>query len=168
VAVKPVAVKTVAVKPVEVKPVAVKPVAVKPVAVKPVAVKPVLPQDLAISDPGASLSPQQFLLDWAREWSAQDVAGYLGSYAAEFKPEGYPSRKAWSKKRRQRLTAPKFIKIKLESIQLVSKNAKLAEVRLIQSYRSDRFSDRTRKSFTLKRAGQSWLIAKERSLGQVR
>lgn len=122
----------------------------------------------AISDPSASLAPQQFLRQWANAWSTQNVAVYLASYAADYTPPGNQSLKAWQEKRRSRINLPASIEVNLGPVESISGTGEIAQIQLIQEYRSDRYQDRTRKSFTLRRNGQSWLIIEERSLGRIR
>lgn len=114
-----------------------------------------------------SLSPQQFLQKWAEAWSAQNVEAYLASYAAEYVPPNNQSRQAWQDKRRQRLNGPAFIKVEVETVESISGTGNTARIQLIQGYRSDRYRDRTRKSFVLQRSGATWLIVEERSLGRI-
>ena len=101
-------------------------------------------------------------------WSSQDVDTYLQSYAAEYVPGGNLTNEAWQEKRRKRLTAPSFIEVELDSIELMSQTGDTSTVQAIQLYRSDRYQDRTRKSFVLRRNAQAWVIVEERSLGRVR
>ncbi len=133
-----------------------------------VAAEPGVPLDSANSDPSVSVAPQQFLKQWAMAWSSQDVDTYLQSYAAEYVPGGNLTNEAWQEKRRKRLTAPSFIEVELDSIELMSQTGDTSTVQAIQLYRSDRYQDRTRKSFVLRRNAQAWVIVEERSLGRVR
>ncbi len=115
----------------------------------------------------ATVSPQQFLQHWASAWSQQDVDAYLGSYAPDYAPSGYPSHSQWAEKRRQRLLAPAFIEVSLEPEDVVEAGSDRVELRLVQNYRSDRYQDRTRKMFVLRSQGQGWVIVAEKSLGRV-
>jgi tetratricopeptide (TPR) repeat protein len=133
-----------------------------------VATEVLVAQDLAISDPSADVSPRQFLKQWAQAWSSQDVDAYLRSYASDYVPGGGVSYKSWQEKRRQRLTAPTFIEIELDAIEVINETGESVKVEAVQAYRSDRYQDRTRKSFVLRRSEQAWVITEERSLGRVR
>ncbi len=124
-------------------------------------------QDSAISDSSAHVSPQQFLKKWTEAWSSKDIETYLQSYATEYVSKGSSSHSDWQEKRRKRVTAPKFIEVELDAIKLVSETKENTKVQAIQTYRSDRYQDRTRKSFVLRRSGQTWVIIEERSLGRV-
>ena len=135
--------------------------------VRTVAGASVVSEDTAISDPSAQVSPQQFLKKWAKAWSSRDIETYLHSYAPEYLSKGSSSRSEWQEKRRKRVTAPKFIEIELDAIKLEGETRDTTRIQAIQSYRSDRYQDWTRKSFVLRRSGQSWVIVEERSLGQV-
>lgn len=114
-----------------------------------------------------SVSPQLVLQDWAMAWSSQDVDTYLASYAPEYVPAGGLTLAQWQEKRKHRIQAPSFIEVKLDSFESIRGTGDTAEIRLIQDYRSDRYRDRTRKSFILRRHENSWLIVEERSLGRV-
>ena len=117
-------------------------------------------------------SPQsnakKFLLGWAQAWSGQDVEKYLGSYATDFIPAGGIDRMKWEAKRRQRLANPKKITIKLADFEYKQLANDHLQVKLIQSYKSDVYSDQTKKSFTLKPTNSGWKISRERSLGMIR
>ncbi len=130
------------------------------------------PQGEPESEPRAaakvSLAPQQFLQQWAAAWSAQDIDAYLARYAPEYTPPNNLSRQVWENQRRQRLSAPTFIEVSLEPIEAISGTGDTAKVQVVQHYRSDRYRDKTRKSFVLRRDGDSWLIVEEKSLGRVR
>lgn len=136
-------------------------------AARTVAVASEVSPDLAISDPSAQISPQQFLKKWAKAWSSRDIETYLQSYAPDYISKGSSSRREWQEKRRKRVTTPKFIEVELDAFRLVSETEDTSKVQVIQAYRSDRYQDRTRKSFVLQRSGQTWVIVEERSLGRV-
>ncbi|MCK4621934.1 MAG: protein kinase [Desulfuromonadales bacterium] len=113
-------------------------------------------------------SAGDFLLRWAAAWSAQDVESYLSFYADEFTPAADGSREDWAAQRRRRLVRPKKIEVSLEDFSLVRQADGLLQIEVTQSYRSDRYADRTRKLFDLQLAENNWGIIRERSLGRVR
>jgi len=53
---------------------------------------------------------------WAARWAAKDVEGYLACYDTAFHPSNGMTRVAWDSLRRERISAPKSIEIKLESV----------------------------------------------------
>jgi tetratricopeptide (TPR) repeat protein len=109
-----------------------------------------------------------FLQRWAAAWSAQDVETYLAFYADSFVPSNGRSRQQWEKNRQLRLTRPKTIEISLENFSMVRMRDDKMQLEVTQSYRSDRYADRTRKLFDLQHKGDRWAILRERSLGRVR
>jgi len=113
-------------------------------------------------------TPDAFLQRWAQAWSSQDVDQYLSFYGDKFIPPGGKSRQKWENQRRQRLTAPKKITVSLDGFKLAAESADRMKVEALQSYQSDVMADKTRKIFDLQRAGQSWKIVRERSLGAAR
>jgi tetratricopeptide (TPR) repeat protein len=113
-------------------------------------------------------SLQDFLRRWAQAWSDQDVSAYLSFYGENFVPPGGRTRQVWETQRQQRLTHPKSIEVTLDSFQLLEQDDIHVKVEVIQGYKSDVLSDKTRKVFDLQRDGNSWKILRERSLGAVR
>ena len=105
---------------------------------------------------------REALSDWSTAWSAQNVDKYLGAYSREFKPQGL-SRSAWEVQRRERLTAPEFIKVSISGLEMVRVRDDLVEATFFQNYRSDRFSDSVEKVFQLVWEGGTWKILSERA-----
>ncbi len=111
---------------------------------------------------------EKFLHDWAKAWSGQDITAYLGCYADKFTPSGGKTRQGWEAQRRSRLANPKKIDIQLVDFEFVQRNDGSLQVELIQIYKSDVYSDRTKKSFVLAAEESNWEILRERSLGMIR
>ena len=101
---------------------------------------------------------------WARAWSAQDVAGYLAHYSADFNPSGGQTRKAWMEERQARIAGKGRIRVGIDKPQ-VSTEGNTATVRFRQSYVSDRLSSTSRKTLELERQRGKWLIKQERTGG---
>lgn len=108
--------------------------------------------------------PALFLERWAAAWSAQDVEGYLAFYSADFVPSGGLDYDQWIIQRRERLQQPEEIMVTLTDVELRPEVNGLIQLEVIQDYRSERYSDRTRKLFDLRRQDNSWKIERERSL----
>jgi Flp pilus assembly protein TadD len=98
---------------------------------------------------------------WAQAWSAQDVDAYLAFYAADFKTPDGQSRADWEKDRRARVSGPRSIKVTLRDVKVVARDDRHAAVIFQQSYRSDRFRGRTRKTLEMVRIGDDWRILEE-------
>lgn len=99
---------------------------------------------------------------WAAEWSDKNADGYLAAYAKSFKPEDGASRSAWSATRRERVSAPRSIKVEVLGAVVEMVSATEAKVTFRQAYDSDTLQTRSRKTLTMVKEGSSWVIARER------
>jgi len=99
---------------------------------------------------------------WAKDWSTNNVDGYLGAYAKSFKPEEGQSRAAWATARRERVAAPKRIKVELLGTTVEMLSATEAKVTFRQAYSSDSLKTRSRKTLTMTKEGGNWQITRER------
>lgn len=99
--------------------------------------------------------------DWAQAWQNQNVEAYLDAYAPDFNPAGGLSRSAWADQRRERVSSPDRIVVRVRDpdIQVVSPDR--ARVTFEQEYESDSYSDVTSKVLDLRRSGDRWLILRE-------
>ena len=100
---------------------------------------------------------------WAAAWSEQAADVYFIFYADSYSPSGI-SRAEWKQQRVARITAPKWIKIKLSDIKFVSVSNKEVRVQLIQDYSSNKFSDKSRKEIRLRLNVDGWRIVSEINL----
>jgi len=98
---------------------------------------------------------------WAQAWSGQNVEAYLSHYAADFEPAHGATRGAWEKRRRSRVSGPKFVSVTIEAPQVALEGDAAARVTFVQLYRSDRFSDKTDKTLDLVKVRGRWLIRRE-------
>ena len=101
------------------------------------------------------------LSDWAAAWSSRDVDSYLGYYAENFRPPRGMSRAGWEAQRRQRLRKPRYIQVSLSDTEVRIESPGDAQVSFVQTYRSNTYSDRTRKSVQMTRVGEEWKILSE-------
>lgn len=100
---------------------------------------------------------------WAAAWSAQAVDMYLSFYHPAYTPPGM-SRQAWEASRRQRLTAPRWIKVSLTEIKVQKQSADETVVSFLQHYQSNSYRDNGYKKITLKRVPAGLQIVAEESL----
>ena len=100
---------------------------------------------------------------WANAWSNRQVDQYLASYDRSFATPKGMKFNDWAKERRERITSPKSINVKLSDIRVEMVDEKNAKVRFRQSYRSDRLSSTTSKMLILRKNGTRWLITQERA-----
>ena len=152
----------------------------KPVVTKPVATptpatetKALLPaaggQADQASEPASNNSEELVttLQGWAAAWSGQAVDLYLSFYTNDYAPVGM-THAQWQAQRRQRLLAPKWIRVSLSDVQVKLIKADEADVRLIQHYQADNYQDRTRKALRLRRGADGWKIIEETTVATLR
>ncbi len=101
--------------------------------------------------------------DWASAWSAQDVDGYLNRYASSFQPSNGASLSSWMRYRRERLTAPSFIRVDISDLDVRMNGARSATATFMQRYRSDNYEDRVRKTLSMALTTDGWQIVREES-----
>lgn len=100
---------------------------------------------------------------WAAAWSRRDADAYLAAYSAKFKTPGGESRASWESGRRERITAPKKIVVKLSDIRIKELGNNRAQASFHQSYRSDKLTSSTHKVLELVKSGSGWQIVEERN-----
>ncbi|MDZ4098511.1 MAG: tetratricopeptide repeat protein [Methylophilaceae bacterium] len=98
---------------------------------------------------------------WAKAWSDQDVDAYLASYSSSFKTPKGESRSAWENLRRDRISAPKSIKVELSDIKVTMESNTQARVTFRQNYRASHLSQRTGKTLVMINVNGQWLIEQE-------
>ncbi len=101
---------------------------------------------------------------WAQAWSSKDAAGYLSHYHSTFKPSRGLSRAAWEQQRKQRIAKPRFIEIEVLDPEITVISEDEARIEFLQTYRSNTYSDESRKYLRMKRDGNDWKIVREVSL----
>ncbi len=99
---------------------------------------------------------------WAKDWAGKNPDGYLAAYAKSFKPEDGASRSTWSVARRERITTPKRISVEVLGATVEMTSATEARVTFRQAYDSDALQTRSRKTLTMVKEGNTWLIVRER------
>lgn len=105
---------------------------------------------------------------WAQAWSAKDVDAYLAYYGQDFVPPGGRTRDAWEGQRRERLTAPEWIRVDVKDVRVTPRSPDRVTVRLVQHYASPGYQDKTLKRFTLVSRDGRWTIKSEKSLEIIR
>ncbi|MFN7087692.1 MAG: tetratricopeptide repeat protein [Burkholderiales bacterium] len=100
--------------------------------------------------------------DWARDWAANDVSGYLAHYAPDFKTPNGEARKEWEAQRKARIAKPRKIQVVIESPKVTFSDQNRATVTFRQHYRSDALKASGTKTLELVRSGGKWLIQQER------
>jgi tetratricopeptide (TPR) repeat protein len=99
---------------------------------------------------------------WARAWSSNDVAGYLGHYATDFKTPKGESRADWEAQRKSRIAKPRKIRVNVDSEKVVFNDNGRATVTFRQHYESGGLKVASTKTLVMVRLGDKWLIQQER------
>ncbi len=105
----------------------------------------------------------QFVDEWSRAWSSQNVEDYLSFYASSFKPAKGSSAK-WRMQRHIRLKRPDYIRITLSDISFVDVNDERVRVDFTQKYESNTYSDVDRKRLDIILVDGQWKIFREKSI----
>jgi hypothetical protein len=90
--------------------------------------------------------------------------GYLAAYGKDFSPPNGQSRKAWEQDRRARIVGKSAISVKVDKFAISSKG-NTATARFNQDYKADALAVSGRKTLTMVKAGDRWVIVKEVSGG---
>lgn len=120
------------------------------------------PPPAPTSAPDGSAEVLRAVNKWAVEWSGKNPDGYLAAYSKSFKPEDGTSRAEWSATRRDRVSAPRRIKVEVLGAIVEMTSTTEAKVTFRQAYDSDSLQTRSRKTLTLVKEGSGWLITRER------
>lgn len=103
------------------------------------------------------------LQDWAAAWSSKNVDAYLAFYAGDFKTPKGESRADWDASRKERISAPKSIKVTISNAKVSFTDDNHATATFRQSYRASHLSNSAKKTLSLVKTGGKWLIQEERS-----
>ncbi|OIR15798.1 photosystem I assembly protein Ycf3 [mine drainage metagenome] len=136
------------------------PAAAAPV-VTPVQTKPAVAVAPIVSDPSAELLNST--KDWAAAWSAKNSKKYLAFYAKNFKTPDGTSRSTWEAQRKQRIAAPKSIRVEVRDARVKVVDDSHASVSFKQTYRASHLNVVSSKTLNWEKADGQWLIAEERS-----
>lgn len=98
---------------------------------------------------------------WRAAWQAKDVSRYLASYAPDFRPAGNLPRAKWEAQRRERLTKPTFIVVKVVEPSVTLGKDDVAVAVFVQEYESNLLKESGRKTLRMARYGSDWLILEE-------
>ncbi|MEQ1556925.1 MAG: nuclear transport factor 2 family protein, partial [Gallionella sp.] len=139
-------------------PVAAKPVA-PAVAATPIAAKPAV-KSVAVND---EEDIKDAVHAWAAAWSAQNTKKYLAAYADDFRPADGASHSDWVQIRRERIAAPKFIKVSLSDLSIKVSDEHHASAHFRQAYHANTLQTSSHKTLLLVKADGRWLIQEERA-----
>ncbi len=119
------------------------------------------PVSVAAIDPAAEVV--KTIQSWAAAWSAKDSKKYLSFYAKEFKTPDGMSRGAWEAQRKERIAAPKSIKVEVHEAKVKLVDASHATLTFRQTYRASHLNSQSRKLFDMVKVDGQWLIAADHS-----
>jgi tetratricopeptide (TPR) repeat protein len=114
-----------------------------------------------ITDPGTDVL--KATQEWAAAWSAKNSKKYLAFYAKEFRTPGGESRSAWETQRKERIAAPKSIRVEIRDAKVKLADDKHASVSFKQTYRASHLNVVSGKTLSWVKTDGQWLIAEEHS-----
>ena len=128
--------------------------------------KPAVVESKPVEEKSAANHQERAVLDavnaWADAWAAQNVDKYLDSYAKDFKTPGGESRKQWESTRRDRVSRPSKISVKLSNLSVKIESDSAAKVTFRQAYKATGLDANSNKTLNLVKEGGRWLIQQER------
>lgn len=128
--------------------------------------KPAVVESKPVEAKPATDHQERVVLDavnaWADAWAAQNVDKYLDSYAKDFKTPGGESRKQWESTRRDRVSRPSKISVKLSNLSVKMESDTAAKVTFRQMYKATGLDANSNKTLNLVKEGGRWLIQQER------
>ncbi len=110
---------------------------------------------------------REVIRGWARAWSERRVEEYLSYYSVDFVPASGATRADWERRRRDRLLSPGSIRVTVVSLNMQDVTPTEMRVTFTQSYRSDTYRDRVRKTFRMVWETGAWKIAEETVVRQL-
>ena len=153
-------------------PVAAPQPAAQPATQPPAAAAVPPPAAAAVPPPAAAAVPppaaapfdtapiQSAVNTWAQAWQNQDLPAYFFAYARTFTPEGGLSRSAWETQRRDRISRPETITLRISNLQVQSVPGG-AIATFTQDYSADTYSDSVTKVLEMVREDGNWKITRE-------
>ncbi len=98
---------------------------------------------------------------WIAAWERKDIPAYLEHYADDFTPAQALSRADWLEQRRQRLSRPGALAIRIDGLDITTRGDR-ATARFAQSYRAGSLNLNETKTIELTLRNGAWKILEER------
>jgi outer membrane protein assembly factor BamE len=98
---------------------------------------------------------------WRNAWQDKDATRYLSAYAPDFKPAAGLTRAKWEAQRRDRLSKPSFIIVRIVDPQVTLSGSDAAVAIFVQEYESSILKESGRKTLKFGNYGGKWLIREE-------
>lgn len=95
---------------------------------------------------------------WAQAWSRKDLDGYFAAYTPDY--SGGQSRDTWREDRRSKILGKRSIRVQISDL-VITVSGSRATARFRQAYAADSLSVVGRKTLSLVRNADKWLIEKE-------
>lgn len=101
------------------------------------------------------------LESWAKSWANRSYADYAALYATNFQPSDASGKEAWFKRKQALMEKTNFIQVELK-VSTIRFSGEKATVLLTQRYKSDRYTDTSRKELVLTAEDGNWKILREK------
>ncbi len=98
---------------------------------------------------------------WSEAWSDQDADRYLLAYHDEFETPNGEDRAVWAQSRRIRIVGPEFIEVEVQGLSIADGPSGTAVADFVQSYRSNMFRAKVRKTLVFRKTDAGWKITRE-------
>jgi len=98
---------------------------------------------------------------WQTAWRERDTDGYISSYSPTYSGTQYSHHAKWVMAREQRLKSQRWVKLTLSGIVIFVRDDGKYAANFTQQYRSDSFSDVSRKQLLFEKHPEGWLIVSE-------
>lgn len=120
-----------------------------------------MPEISTAAQNNAQVAVRSALRDWAAAWSAQDLGAYFAAYGQHFDPVGSRTIQQWRALRVRRVSSPEWISVEVSNIEVAFNGTNTATVHFQQDYESGSYRDHVRKTVTMTRSDQGWVITTE-------
>jgi tetratricopeptide (TPR) repeat protein len=102
------------------------------------------------------------LESWAKSWTNRSYSDYAALYATSFQPSDGSPKEAWFKRKQALMEKNNFIQVELK-VSSIRFSGDKATVQLTQRYKSDRYTDTSRKELVLSAEDGTWKILREKA-----
>jgi tetratricopeptide (TPR) repeat protein len=103
------------------------------------------------------------IVAWSKDWSSQSYDNYISRYSSEFRPSDGQPRDSWEQRKRELFGSAKFIRVDVR-VRSFKLDGPVATVVIEQTYRSNRYKDRTLKELKLRMENGEWKLLSERPI----
>ena len=103
----------------------------------------------------------QSVLGWAEAWTSQDIRSYFGFYGPDFQTSSGKDRLTWERERATRISKPRYIRIRINELDIELLGEADAVVHFQQVYKSNSYQEASKKILRLRLYHNGWRIASE-------